>query len=127
MVKIIVIIFVIVFSLVRAANKVRAGEREKASRMNYGRDEAMRHQEQSDDFDNDFRFLYEDKSVDNVTDEQLNFEDVAEAKSSVTPIDKSATITKECADEEIEEIEGIDDIERWRRSIIDAEILKTKF
>lgn len=125
MVKIIIIIFVIVFSLVRAANKVKASEREKSKLLNYGDDRAMSSQEQSDEFDEDFRFLYENQSEDNIAEEPLNIKQEAQPMPAATSIDKSATAIESVDD--IEDLEDNDDIERWRRSIIDAEILKTKF
>ena len=125
MVKIIIIIFVIVFSLVRAANKVKASEREKSKLLNYGDDRAMSSQEQSDEFDEDFRFLYENQSEDNIAEEPLNIKQEAQPMPAATSIDKSATAIESVDD--IEDLEDNDDVERWRRSIIDAEILKTKF
>lgn len=125
MVKIIIIIFVIVFSLVRAANKVKASEREKSKLLNYGDDRAMSSQEQSDEFDEDFRFLYENQSEDNIAEEPLNIKQEAQSMPAATSIDKSATAIESVDD--IEDLEDNDDVERWRRSIIDAEILKTKF
>lgn len=123
MVKLIVIIFVIVFSAISAMNKAT----NKARRQQQGpaRPIPPIPPQEVENFDDDFKFLY---NTDDVYDEEKSSidaceKDLKQAEKSVENNVKTVAVEQDVLNDSDNEAE----IERWRRSIIDAEILKTKF
>lgn len=129
MVKLIVIFFVVIFSAISMLTK-KSKEAEAARRNmdTQGQRRPMYPEPPVvEDFDAEFRFLYDDDVVAEAQDNEPF--DAHEEGESVTNAmanePEPEIVAMEAMADDEDDCEA--EIERWRRSVVDAEILKTKF
>lgn len=130
MVKLIVIFFVVIFSAISVmAKKAKEADAARRQQMDSQRPHRPMYPEPPvvEDFDDEFKFLYEDDIVADAQDKEpfdahKDGESVVNA-TVVEPEPQPITMAIDADDEADCDAE----LERWRRSVVDAEILKTKF
>lgn len=130
MVKLIVIFFVVIFSAISMLTK-KSKEAEAARRKmmdEHGQRRQMYPEPPVvEDFDAEFRFLYDDDEVAEAQEnEPFDAHEEGESVTNAMAVEPEPEIVamEAMADDE-DDCEA--EIERWRRSVVDAEILKTKF
>ena len=130
MVKLIVIFFVVIFSAISVmAKKAKAAEAARRQMMDSQRQRQPMYPEPPviEDFDDEFKFLYDDDVVADAQDNEpfdAHKEDESVVKATaVEPEPETVAMAIDTDDW----TDCDDELERWRRSVVDAEILKTKF
>lgn len=130
MVKLIVIFFVVIFSAISVmAKKAREADAARRQQMDSQRPHRPMYPEPPvvEDFDDEFKFLYEDDIVAEAQDnEPFDAHKEGESVVNATVVEPESETAAMAIDAD-DWTDCDDELERWRRSIIDAEILKTKF